>query len=205
MPVVGYFRIPKREIKPTAMVLPAPSGAAAIADFARSFLTRTRLAVLALWLALLVLIGSRVPEPAAVQLYLALSVAVAVCCGFAERGRAAGELSAYSVFNPGGARLLGEITAAQFDNEVRRRPVEYGLDDDGGAGSGGDGGWGSDGGPPARGWGSGRRVGEGGAPSATEENPELESVRREIFQEARRSRMAAAAASRLKRAEAARL
>lgn len=182
------------------MVLQAPSGAAAVADFATSFFTRTRLALLALWLAVLILIGSRVPEPAAVQLYLALSVAAAVCCGFAERGRAAGELSAYSVFNPGGARLLGEITAAQFDNEVRRRPVEYGLEDGDALGIEGDGGWGSDDDGRGRGWGAGRRVGDAAAP-AREENPELESVRREIFQQARRGRMAAAAAARMKRAD----
>lgn len=36
----------------------------------------------------------------------------------------AGTLSAYSVFNPNYERLPGQLTAAQFENEIRGVPVE---------------------------------------------------------------------------------
>ncbi len=37
--------------------------------------------------------------------------------------RRPGEKSAYSVFNPNCERLLGQTTAEQFDNEIRRTDV----------------------------------------------------------------------------------
>lgn len=177
------------------MVVPPPSGLQALTAYIRTFFTPIRFALLLLWFTGLSLTATYIPEPAAVQLYLAVSVAVAVCLNFAGRARAPGELSAYSVFNPGGTRLLGEITAAQFDNEMRRRPVEWGLDEGEGEGGGGF-------------WGEGRVTGResagdgggAGGDAGGEESAELERVRREIFKEARRGRLAAAAAARAERA-----
>jgi hypothetical protein len=41
-------------------------------------------------------------------------------CGIRKgRGNAPGELSAYSIFNPGGQRMAGTTTADQFDGEIR--------------------------------------------------------------------------------------
>ena len=41
-----------------------------------------------------------------------------------------GTLSAYSVFNPGGFRLLGQLDASNFENEIRHRNNDIDDDDD---------------------------------------------------------------------------
>lgn len=62
-------------------------------------------------------------DPAAVQLLLALTAAVLIATNMGTRSRAAGELSAYSVFNPNHMPLLGQLRAEQFDQEIRHRPT----------------------------------------------------------------------------------
>lgn len=139
---------------------------------------------LSLWLLALVAVAKLFDEPAAVQLFLALSVGALIARNFAPR--AAGSMSAYAAFNRGGVALLGDLRAGQIDNELRRRPAEWGGSDEGSADEGG-------GRPLENGGARGRRN-----ESAWEEKvtPEVEAARRHVFIEARRNRLAAAAAAR---------
>jgi Uncharacterized conserved domain (SAYSvFN) len=73
------------------------------------------------WLALLR--AAARTDPAAVQLLLASTAAAAIWFTLGNRPRHPGQLSAYSVFNPGCAPLLGQLRAEQFDQEVRHRPT----------------------------------------------------------------------------------
>lgn len=59
-------------------------------------------------------------EPAAFQLFVALTIFVIIARNLGERRHG---LSAYSVFNPGCQSLLGQINAEQFDAEIRHRPT----------------------------------------------------------------------------------
>jgi len=63
---------------------------------------------------------------AAVQLYLALSVLVAIVTHLMwgkYTPREEGQLSAYSVFNPNAQSLLGDLRADQLDAELRHDPL----------------------------------------------------------------------------------
>jgi hypothetical protein len=73
------------------------------------------------WLVLLRL-AARI-DPAAVQLLLAVTAAAAIYLTLGNSPRRPGQLSAYSVFNPNCAPLLGQLRAEQFDQEVRHRPT----------------------------------------------------------------------------------
>lgn len=158
----------------------------------RPYLTPRRLLLFLLWLVLLFLTTRVFPEPAAVQLFLTLSAALLVATNFSPRARRADELSAYSVFNPGGMPLLGALRAEQFDAEVRHRPTEWGLDDGQAARAEGPGDEGR-----RRGFqGVGHVLGKEDGGEDGEMQAALEATRREVFLEARRSRFAAAASRR---------
>jgi hypothetical protein len=62
-------------------------------------------------------------DPAAVQLLLAVTAATVIYMTLGNSPRRPGQLSAYSVFNPNCAPLLGQLRAEQFDQEVRHRPT----------------------------------------------------------------------------------
>lgn len=59
-------------------------------------------------------------DPSALQLYVILTVFYLIFTNLGERRSG---LSAYSVFNRNCERIMGQPTAEQFDNEVRRRVV----------------------------------------------------------------------------------
>ncbi|KAL3661319.1 hypothetical protein V7S43_013524 [Phytophthora oleae] len=78
----------------------------------------------AIWLGGLSYIHSNEPE---------FAVAYVILSGFAALGyhllaggeRRAGGISAYSVFNRGAQRMLGSLSAEQFENEIRHRQPGY--------------------------------------------------------------------------------
>lgn len=59
-------------------------------------------------------------DPAALQLLIVLTIFLLIARNLGERR--AGP-SAYSVFNRGCEPIMGQISAEQFDNEIRHRPV----------------------------------------------------------------------------------
>lgn len=59
-------------------------------------------------------------DPAALQLYAIVTVFALLAANLGERR---GGPSAYSVFNKNCEPIMGQLQAAQFDNEVRHRPV----------------------------------------------------------------------------------
>lgn len=59
-------------------------------------------------------------DPSALQLYVIVTVFYLIFTNLGERRSG---LSAYSVFNRNCERIMGQSTAEQFDNEVRRRAV----------------------------------------------------------------------------------
>lgn len=199
-----------------------PRAASLLRESLQKKSTQRRLLCLFLWAVCLVAVAHRFEEPAAVQLFVTASAFALLLTNFAARPRGRDELSAYAAFNPGGMALLGTLRAEQLDAEVRHRPPEWGLDDGRGAqGAGGGGAGRAAAGERGErgGWGgreeSGRdafagrgRVlgGAGGGAAAWAEKEKgaeeeksrraLEETRREIFLEARRGRLAAAAARR---------
>lgn len=100
-----------------------PSTYHSIKEFATSITTK-QYYILSIW-ALGWLLSSYVEFA---SLYFILSLFYLI---FSNLGtRKAGELSAYSVFNKGFGRLLGTLTAEQFDNEIRHNK-DGDFDDEG--------------------------------------------------------------------------
>jgi hypothetical protein len=83
--------------------------------------TAAAIIAVGVWLALL-RAAARI-DPAAVQLLLAVTAAAVIYMTLGNSPRRPGQLSAYSVFNPNCAPLLGQLRAEQFDQEVRHRPT----------------------------------------------------------------------------------
>lgn len=71
-----------------------------------------------IWLCVAV-IASRI-DPAALQLFVVLTLFIAIARNLGERRDG---LSAYSVFNKDCKPILGQMSAEQFDNEMRHRPT----------------------------------------------------------------------------------
>lgn len=78
---------------------------------------------LGIWLSVLLGISHVFPEPAAIQLFVVISIGTVLMRNFSSRRS---EPSAYPAFNRGGAALLGELRADQIDNEIRQRSVDWG-------------------------------------------------------------------------------
>ncbi|TYZ67048.1 hypothetical protein PybrP1_003850 [[Pythium] brassicae (nom. inval.)] len=90
-----------------------------------------RVALLAtLWVAGLVWTESDVPEFSGAYVTLSGLGALAMHVMSGDRTAPTDGLSAYSVFNKGGARMLGSLSAEQFENEIRHRQPGYGEHDE---------------------------------------------------------------------------